>query len=97
MQSYAAGCLVSAAGDRVWVDALPANVLEFGCITTWESTAFLLYRMQWAGRGHLAGGGSMRLGSCLRSGWSKGIVVVGYVARAVVSMVSLNVADRAQS
>ena len=41
-----------------------------------QAPAFLLYRMQWAGGGHFAGGGSMRLGSCLRGAWSKGLVVV---------------------
>ena len=38
--------------------------------------AFLLYRMQWAGGGRSAGGESMRLGSCLQGGWSKGLVIV---------------------
>lgn len=37
---------------------------------------FLLYRMQEAGGGCFAGGGSMRLGSCLWDAWSKGLVVV---------------------
>ena len=38
--------------------------------------ASALYRMQWAGGGRFAGGGSMRLGSCLRGAWSKGCEVV---------------------
>ena len=48
------------------------HVLPYG-----QAPAFLLYRMQWAGGGRFAGGGSMRLGSCLRGAcWSKGREVV---------------------
>ena len=65
---WRAALLVQLHGDRVWV--------EFAWITRWESTTIFLYRMQWAEGGRLAGGGYMRLGSCLRSGWSKGLVVV---------------------
>lgn len=42
MQSYTAGCLVSAAGDRVLVEVISANVLEPAYTFIWASAGMFV-------------------------------------------------------
>ena len=42
MHSCTAGCFISAAGDRVWVEAMRADVLEPACTAIWASAGIFV-------------------------------------------------------